>query len=179
MSFDLVSVMVIICGLCVLVKFLCFWVCRNCLLSELGFSLSEPGFSGFQDFQDKRRGVGGVYVYTCIRVFFLNRDFQDWRKSLNQDFQDYRIFRIREEGVGVYVYGCIRVDTCRSNGAFIISMHVLLYTCRTSGAKEVAMQRSYRKGEKRVLFQTGAIRRKQMSREKAEECLVSIPNWCD
>ena len=68
-----------------------------------GRFLSEPGFSGLQDFQDKRRGDWGGYM--CIQVFFLNQDFQDYRIfrifcCLNQDFQDYRISRIREEGIG-------------------------------------------------------------------------------
>ena len=56
---------------------------------------------------------------------------------MNQDYQDKR------RGVGgIYVYGCIRVDTCRPAGAFIISIHVLLYTCRPAGAEEGEMRRA-------------------------------------
>ena len=31
--------------------------------------LSEPGFTGLQDLQDKRRGLVAVYVYACIHVY--------------------------------------------------------------------------------------------------------------
>ena len=84
--------------------------CEVCTCMVVYVWLSEPGFSGFQDFQDKRRGFW--WLYTCMDVYMYTRIF------LNQDFQDFRIFRIREESlVGVYVYTCIRVCTFRPAGA--------------------------------------------------------------
>ena len=78
-------------------------------------------------------------MYMC----FFEPWFSGFSFCLNRGFQDFRIFRIREEGVGegirVCMYTRIRVYTFRPAGAWSIEALRVLDTFRTAGAEEVAI----------------------------------------